>query len=606
MADAGKVQDRKHSAWQPQGIDVANAAIQLLPVLGLLALQFFQAGLQTTVASSIAVSDSAGWLSCSSSALAGHVDPQIDWCMRRPMAIGTLMPVLALAPQSTASALVVQALIIAFASWAFLFVIRQCLVESTPVLLVVSAVLVVPAVMYGSNFGPEAMCLALSLLSATCLLVFLYSRRAFFGILSGVLAVVALQSRPGNPLLTLTICVGVVVLLWAWHRRPWAVLTGFLVLVVWLMPNRLLAMVGFGNAGHSGNFWATIYSLATPGADHWDAAYSRFAAESAQWGTESAAFGELLRRAALEEVLANPGSAAQQMATNVLYLMRHGLFTLAVGLPTGPTVPRPSDLTSTIMSLIGMPFWLASLALLILLPWATVKVWRQRRSWPRGGSQTHLVILLVLGWATVVGAVAIFALTGHDESTRHLIQNVPYLVLALITTVAILFPRVLKPRSQRLATKATHRSSIYALGAIGVVWILLLGTAVAEGHRSTATLTMATTCGSPDPEQRDFQLIGVANVSSQSNVVSPAGWRIGPASASSLFGLIDTWVGDALAKVPPGQVLALRDSYTGQVIASYLTEEVATMPDDTLLCLDGNSAVPGIKELAIAQVRPEL
>lgn len=589
--------------WAPKRIDVLNGGVQMLPVLALLILQHFQAGLATSIASSIAISDSAGWLSCSSSALNSHVDPQIDWCMRRPLAVVTLIPVLALAPESTASALIVQALIIAAASWVFLFVMRRVLVSSTSVVLGASVTLVIPAFVYGSNFGPEAMCLVLSLMSATFFLAFLRIGNPVCAILAGVFAVMGLQSRPGNALLTASICAVVVVLLWTARRRVWAVATGASILAVWVLPNRLLTTVGFDNAGHSGNFWAVIYSLATPESDHWDAAYSRLAPDAARWGTESAAFAELLRKAAIEEVLANPDSVLGQMVTNVLHLVRHGPLTLAVGLPTGPAIPRPSDLASTIMGLIGLPFWVASVSLLILLPWATFKVWRKGSPPPRGGWRPQFVPLLIVGWATVVGAIGFFAFTGHDEMNRHLIQNVPYLILALLVSIAVVFPGPIEPRNAVHQGSRNSRSSSLALGVLGVVWLLLLGAVVTEGHRPTKILSVVATCSPEAPEPRQYEVIGGANVNSSTATSSPTAWRVGNRPASSLFGLLDSWVGRALAIAPPGRVLALRDVETGEVIASFLSDEVAANLGEVSMCLDRGPTVPGIKELALAQIR---
>ena len=563
----------------------------LVPVALLLVAQALQLGFFLTVGSSIPASDSNLWASCASAFANGNESYNLAWCLRRPLTILAQAPFFALAPDSMAAVLVLQLLVVSLAFWWFLISITRTLPVGRVGILIVYALGLFPLLWYGSYLGPEALALALSLVSAGAIVRFASTRRAVWGVVAAGTAIVVLQIRPGNFLLTGVLAVGVLVALRMAGRRWVAVFAvAAALLAVWLLPTRVLGVVGWPAAGHASNFWSTAYSAATPEDDTWVVAYDKFAPElgcpvTADWtpdpclALESEAFGLLLRDSALDLMRQDPAAVPRQMATNVGTLLGDGYLNQMWGHPYSPAwqlwqQEQRDRLTagwSGVGTAAATALWIASWVLVGLMAVRVVRMGRRGSPFASDGQPSDRAVgaSLWIGLVTVAGAAASFALVGHDEPQRHLVQNIPYVLLA-VGGLAAAAPR--SDQSPSPAIAADGRSRRWPLVLVWVLISMTVLTGIVEGHATGPTIRVARDCSGAS-EAEAYDVIASAALGTGRPLPGPSDWRrLEGVDTSVAFSDI-SWIQQMLRQLPPGQILDLRSTSTGEVIPVFLSDD---------------------------------
>lgn len=581
--------DRRAPVWA-----ALLALLTFTPTALLFVSQALNIGHTYTVGGSVALSDSAGWNACASALAAGFTSSDSgDWCQRRPIAFILESGYFPIAPASTAAVMLVQTALLGLAAWVLLIISRQRLRAPFWALAVAAAILIWPIFSYGGSLGPEGVCLLLSLASASLLLQFLSNRRPWWGVGSAALLILALQARPGNIPLTVAVCadvVGVVYLSLA--RRRLAAGIGLGLVGLWLLPNQLLRLAGLAEAGNGGNFWYTVYSAATPQSDTWLEAKHRFREQLLPGQPESVAF-ERAKSAALELLAQDPSSFLTQLRTNIGTFLSQGFVNLAVGNPVrlawdAGIVPA----TQPVLGLVSLVGFAASwLFLLTLVGALTLAIARRRRTRPwttEDRVRTHLVVLGLVGF---LGAAGFFAVAGHDEATRHLAQNIPFLLVAWIAGLTLLATARRPDRTgiaaTGLATTGLTTSGIRAVGiAYSAVVLVVAVVAGAEGRVSPSSLTVASACD-PGASTGRWTVVGSAPVHTSRRVAAPLEWRRQSQQPADLFLGEGNWLNREMDRLPPGVVLALREQSSGDVVGAFLADSdvspycFRTAPADT-------------------------
>lgn len=565
------------------------AALTFSPTVLLVVSQALNIGHPYTLGGSVALSDSAGWNACASALAAAHESAhKADWCLRRPMAFILEAGYFPVVPASTAAVMVVQTALLGLAAWVLLMMTRRRLRAPFWTVAVAAVAMIWPIFSYGGSVGPEGVCLLLSLVSAAMLLQFLPDRAPWWGAGSAALLILALQARPGNIPLTAAVCVDVVAVIYlSLRRRGLAVGIGAGLVALWVLPNQLLRLAGMKEAGNGGNFWYTLYSAATPEVDKWSDAATRFRDQLNPGQSESVAF-EKAKSAALELLAQDPTFFLAQLRTNIDTFFSQGFVNLALGNPVrlawdAGIVPTKQPILG-LVSLAGFAAsWLFLLTLLGALATAVARR-RGNRPWPTADRvRTHLVALGLIGF---VGAAGFFAVAGHDEATRHLTQNIPFLLVTWIAGLTLLIT-LRRPESGFPPSGGFSDTGIRTVGIAYVAVVLAVAVvAGAEGRVSPTSLTIAKSC-TPGESASRWTVIGSAPVHTSRRVAAPLEWRRQSQQPADLFLGEGSWLNREMDRLPAGVVLALRDQASGNVVPAFLADTdvspycFRTAPSDT-------------------------
>lgn len=574
----------------------------LAPVFLVIIAQAVGLGYSMTLGSTVPLSDSNIWASCASALAAGDESYNLAWCLRRPLTIVAQSPLFLLAPRSMAAVVLVQLLVVCLALWWFLVALARAMPVGRIGLLIVYALSLWPVLSYGTYVGPEVQTLWLSFISAAAIVTYLRTRAIGWGILSGCAAILAFQIRPGNAVLTAALAIGVILLTWRRDRRVLAALAIAVVFLgMWLLPPRLLALTGgWAQAGHAANFWSAAYSAATPEDDSWEVAYELFAPEvdcpvPAQWtadpclALESEEFGQLMRDQAVELMKANPKAAVRQLLVNSRVLASDGYLNQMWATPIAPAwqiwnADSRAALFNGSTGLLAAGATLVWAASWVLLAMLCIGLFRMRRlrappgvGLTDGGNENEesrtVAFVLGLGLVTILGAAATFALVGHTEPQRHLVQNVPFILAAIAALACVPWRR---EATQMPVSAPWRRAPKWAVIAIAcVVAALVIGAGV-EGRLPSPSIQVARSCDVP--VLQGYDVVGTASVGSELAVGSPDDWRkIGSPQISLLFSGQSYYVQQNLNRLPPGIVLDLRSQATGEVIPVFVADEVLSV-----------------------------
>ena len=569
--------------------------LSLVPVVIVLIAQTLQIGFGLTLASSVPISDSNVWSGCASELSKLTTPENLGWCLKRPNQMFLQSPFFLASPNSMGGAIVLQTLVLSGLMWWLLISIRRTLPVTRLAVWIVYLASIWPIVLYGTQFATESPALGLSLVSVAFLLNFLGSRRFIWGFASVATALLAYQLRPGNLLLTLLLALGLLVFAWKVTRRwllPALLTAGFV--AVWWLPNQVMRMVGWSEAGHSSNFWSVLYSAASPENDTWEASYVRFAKQvgcSADWnpdpcmGLESAKFAEILRDASFQLIRDNPFALPRQAFTNLTNLLDTGFLNLmwVNPFPTAWNVLQPDYWQggNALGVITASLLWVAASGLIGLIVLALVK-WRRNPSWREGRLErfgvrgTHrLFICIVLGLVTIVGSIAFFALVGHDEPQRHMVQNIPFVLLALAAVVTI-FSRHVKVGSKSLVARTAEDvfDSVWSKLGLGMLVAVISLGAIIEGHTAGQTLTIKRSCSNEKEILQEYIVIGKARWNAQTIVQGPSDWRVLQGRSTQSFPSGFSWPQSQVNVLPPGNIMTMRSTTDGNIIPVFLSDSL--------------------------------
>lgn len=562
--------------------------LSLVPVGLLVLAQSVKLGFFQTLASAIPISDSNLWASCASALAAGHESYNLAWCARRPLAVLLEAPFFVISPGSLAAVVVLQLLTVCLAFWWFLYSVGRSVPVSRPGLLAVYALGLFPVFWYGTYLGPEGVALGLTLVSASGVIRYLATRWLPWGWIGVGTAVLVFQIRPGNFVLVAVLAIGLLILMRRSGSR-WIVLVAVAVTLIALFagPARVFSIVGWPAAGHAANFWATAYSAATPEQDTWVSAYDRFGPvfgcpPVAQWGPdpclqlENDEFGQFVRDAALTMIRENPLAVPSQIATNIVQFAGGGYLNAIWGHPFGATAtPWSSPFAAggfgwiyVMGALVATLFWLGSAALVFLLALRLVRLGRwgnPLRGESVNDSATAAGGAMWIGLATIAGGFTSYALVGHDEGQRHLVQSIPFVLLGLAGLVA--------RRDAVGPIDPPKRTLRWPLAlAWAVVGAVALGAAV-EGRSGSDRLTVVRGCNSDVADSEEYEVIASATLQTLATVQGPSDWRrISDLSTQVAFPRL-SWMQQMKDRLPPGQILDLRSVNTAEIIPVFVSAD---------------------------------
>lgn len=563
--------------------------LSLVPVLVVVLAQLLHVGYSMTVASAVPVSDSNVWASCASALADSSMSDNLQWCLRRPLTVIAQSPLFVIAPGSMAAVVVLQVLVVSLLLWWFLATVNRLLPVRRWTVLLVYVLALWPVLTYGTYLGPEAPALALSFASAAALLRFLSQGQVWWGIASGVAAILALQMRPGNPVLTGVICGGVVVLTWLGARRILPALGIVAVFgLLWWLPVRLLGLLGWPQAGHASNFWSVMYSAATPDPnDTWIAAYDKFGGQlgcpsvftpDPCLAFESQAFGELLQQDVIRLVQEYPTAIPRQLLSNITTLVSDGFLNHMWATPFVPAW-RPGGIEMLASGWNGLGvvlatlLWLASLALVALL---AVGLFRLRA---RTDSDSRLLrFVLWIGAVTIAGSALFFALVGHDEPQRHLVQNVPYVLLTISGVAAVFAGRARAIGGVRNSTRGSAR---WLMAVLVIIVVGAVTSAAIEGRASRQSFMVVRSCDEPASAALPYDVMSAASVGSRATVLAPSNWRTLESRSATVLLADISWVQQELDKLPAGLVLDLRSPANGEVVPVFVSDELLLAAQQT-------------------------
>jgi len=573
--------------------------LSLVPVALVLLAQFMQVGFGLTLASAVPISDTNVWSGCASALSHLSTPEYLDWCLKRPSQMFLQAPLFLASPNSMGAAIVVQTLVLCGLLWWLLCTVRTVLPVTRFALWVTYLAALWPITLYGTQLGTESPALALSLISATAFLRLLQSRRIGWGFLSGATALLAFQMRPGNAFLTAAIVIGVISVAWRATRRwllPAGLLVGFF--LVWWLPDQVLRVAGWSEAGHSSNFWSVLYSAASPDNDTWEAAYVRFAKQvgcNTDWnpdpcmGLESFKFAGLLRDSSLQLIRDNPLAIPRQMLANLTSMFDIGFLNQMWVNPFPPLwkaslIPDAWQGSNALGMLGATVMWLLSWSLLAAIIVAIVRLrrgqpWRPNRIALFGAVAVRRISLtLWLGLITILGSIAFFAFVGHDEPQRHMVQNIPFVLLAIAAVITIF---VRQGRSAPVAAideaPVTNRPPWSRLG-LGALALVIAGAAVIEGHTHGQTLMIARTCAPGSATPQEYQVVGKARWNADSELSGPSDWRVLQGRSTQSFPAAFSWPQLQVNVLPPGTILSLRTA-SGDVLPVFISDALASEVD---------------------------
>ncbi len=568
--------------------------LSLVPVVLVVIAQLMQVGFGLTLASAVPISDTNVWSGCASALSHLSTPEYLDWCLKRPSQMFLQAPLFLASPNSMGAAIVLQTLLLCGLLWWLLCTIRMTFPVTRLAIWATYLAAIWPITLYGTQLGTESPAFALSLVSASAFLRMLDSRRIGWGLVSGATALLAFQMRPGNVFLTAAIVIGVVYLAWRVTRRwliPAAVLLGFF--LVWWLPDQLLRMAGWSEAGHSSNFWSVLYSAASPDTDTWEAAYVRFAKQvgcNTNWnpdpcmGLESFQFAGLLRDSSLQLIRDNPLAIPRQAITNLTSMFDICFLNQMWVNPFPPawkaSLIPDAWMGSNAVGVIGATIvWILSWSLLAAIIVATVKLrrnsqWKTSRVQLFGASTLgRLNLTLLLGLVTIAGSIAFFAFVGHDEPQRHMVQNIPFILLTIAAAITIFARKVPRPQTLASSKSASARSSILPKLGLGVLVVAIAAVAIVEGHTTGQRLTVARSCTAGGLAPQEYLVVGKARWNAQTVVNGPSDWRVLQSQSAQSFPASFSWPQSQIKELPPGSILSLR-SDSGDVLPVFISDEL--------------------------------
>jgi len=593
---------------------VTLVLLSFTPTVVALVLQFLGTGYGITIASQVAVSDSSGWQSCASSFAAGHASIQMDWCLRRPLAVPVLGTVHALAPFSASSVLMIQVVLLGFSS----FWLAVASVRVLRLNFIFAAVGIVflwwPSLTYGLSHGPEATALSLSIISLTTLLAFLSSRHLAWALASGLSMLAALSIRPGNLLLTGVLLVVLLLFLQRYTQKAWlTAIFAATFIIFWFAPNRIFQLFGFSEAGHGANFWFTMYSAATPEADDYNIVYEVFAVEAQRFGTESRAFGETVRAASLDLIQTDPLPLLQQVGANLNALWERDLLTRSLAVPGNsnlgflnpvaflqdPTISRSIEAASGFL-------WLSS-AVLVVTAIASLLIIGIELRTSSGTESTYRSFLncrmtaISLAVAAFVGSVSFYALVGHDEGERHLVQTAPFLVLGLLTSVDTVLQYISRPKQPlHLDTRAVTQP----VKSITTMFIVLVLVLAFEGRQSASSILVRESCQETNWEVQLATPIAIASNGSRVPLQTATSWREADTNRFQTLARQSNWIAPLADDLPPGFFMTLRFSDGDTELAYIDTSRVAdgTLAAVAEVCFEPVSPASPLIDIGLGRV----
>lgn len=579
---------RSSGTMRTDKVRIALAYLCLgLPLLALL-LQFHQVGLFMTAGTALPLSDSNVWAGCASSIASLETPVNLGWCLKRPLAMFIQAPAFALAPYSMAAVILLQVTGMSALFWWLLVTIDDVLAAPKWSIFIVYLLGAWPILWYGTYLGPEAPALALSLLSAVAFLKFCRGLSALWGFLACACAAVSLLIRPGNPILVIGLLVGIVCVLWRVRRqRLLSTLVGAGVLLVAWAPIQLMRALGWSDAGHGSNFWFTLYSAATPEPDTWLDAYLRYAAQvgcqtkfspDPCLAFDSLAFASRIQGDTLALVLQNPLAIPHQMLTNLAVVAKAGYIGNVLGWPypgllSRTEAPVGHETTFALGSLAATVMQAASWVLLVALtaafiaPRISVRVRERILLFSRRDPSFELSAAQLLGIVTILGCIGFFALVGHDEQQRHMVQNVPYLLIA----VGACFASYCGKRvNESCRTLPTRFATLIAAGPLFVVAGIIVG-AVLEGHSAGPVVRVLSSCGAERGTAEDFSVISSLSVGGGTASANPANWRLARHSESVVLPAGYSWTASQLGMLPEGSLVELKSRSSGNVLPMFVS-----------------------------------
>ena len=401
--------------------------------------------------------------------------------------------------------------------------------------------------------------------------------------------------RPGNVFLTVAIAIGVVSLAWRMSRRwlqPLGLLVGFF--LVWWLPDQLLRMAGWSEAGHSSNFWSVLYSAASPANDTWEAAYVRFAKQvgcTTNWnpdpcmGLESFRFADLLRDSSLQLIRDNPLAIPRQAVTNLTSMFDISFLNQMWVNPFPPAwkasqIPDAWHGSSAVGVLAATALWFISWTLLAAVIVAIVRLrrspsWKSSRIQLFGASALHRMNLtLWLGLVTILGSIAFFAFVGHDEPQRHMVQNIPFVLMTIAVVITVFTRRQhlasVGASDQSSAIVTSDRSRYSAVG-LGLLVAVIASTAIVEGHGSGQTLEIVRSCTAAGQTPVQYQVVGKARWNAVTDVHGPSDWRVLQGRSTQSFPAAFSWPQSQVNVLPAGNILSLRTA-SGDILPVFMSD----------------------------------
>ena len=571
-----------------------------LPLIALV-LQYHQVGLFMTAGTALPLSDSNVWAGCASSLASLETPVNLGWCLKRPLAMFIQAPAFVLAPYSMAAVILLQVTGMSALFWWLLVTIDDVLAVPKWSTFVVYFVGAWPILWYGTYLGPEAPALALSLLSAVAFLKFCRGLNALWGFLACACAAVCLLIRPGNPLLVIGLLVGIVVVLWRVRRRRLlGILVGTGVLLVAWAPIQLMRALGWSDAGHGSNFWFTLYSAATPESDTWLDAYLHYAALVGCQTTfspdpclalDSLAFASRIQADTVALVLQDPLAIPHQMLTNLATAARAGYIGNVLGWPYPSLFPRVEppaghettfalgSLATTVMQAAS---WVLLVALTVAFVAPRIAVLGRKRTllFCRREQSFELSAAQLLGIVTILGCIGFFALVGHDEQQRHMVQNVPFLLIAVSACFASYFTR---SDREGLRTPQPRKAMLASTVPVAVAMIIIVG-AVVEGHSTSPVVRVLSSCGAELSTAEEFSVISSLSVGGGTASGNPANWRLAQRSQSVVLPAGYSWTASQLEMLPPGTLVELKSRSSGNVLPFFVSAADRPRLNDDLWC----------------------
>lgn len=559
------------------------ALISFLPTFAIVFLQFLSIGYSSTLGGSLPFSDSSGWAACSSALASSGISENLDWCLRRPVAVTLMAPIFVLTGSGLASGLVLQGFLIGVAQYYFLTYLRHYLAAPFSLVVAIGLVMLWPIFSYGFNYGPEGITLALSLAGAAGFLRFLTRESLGSGLVTVICVILGLQARPGNVVLAvwLLVCVSLLLFFRASKRLASLAVAG-VGLLTWILPNRIWQSLGFPDAGHSANFWATLYTVVTPEKDGWPETYARFAEEASALGPETKAFSEVLSGATRDLFLADPLVVLTQTTANLQLLWERGVLNLLLSTPNIPVplrqlLPNISQYTGSMLGVLNIyatALWVLSAIFVLLLVVAVARILTSE-GLARGSDVDSSVkwvaaVAGVTSLMTLAGLVAFFLFVGHDEATRHMVQSIPFVVIGV--PVALLGVRMKLPasvRQERSVSQKSNRRRVYPLIPALLVVLAVVSMDAMQGAQKVA---VSLDCSEPD----DLQLgsvVAAVSVAGDPRLDVVYDYRTRQGNPYLLLE-VSNWITPELASLPTGNLIALRMQGSGDIKKFFADDQV--------------------------------
>jgi hypothetical protein len=194
-------------------------------------------------------------------------------------------------------------------------------------------------------------------------------------------------------------------------------------------------------------------------------------------------------------------------------------------------------------------------------------------------------VSLALGFITIAGAILFYALVGHDEPQRHLVQNIPFVLLAIAAVLTIF----LRPRKiPDVASPVPVRDRAWTRITLSVLVLAIAATAVIEGHRAGESFMVARSCTDVTKPVQEYTVMAKARWDAATSVQGPSDWRVLQGETTRSFPTDRSWTQLQLNSLAPGTLMTLRAVDTGELVPVYLSDTASTAHaaagDGAVLC----------------------